>query len=529
VASPLVVIVDSSLTNLKIVERLASVLPGGAEARTFRSPSAAIEFCRERRPDLVTIAGATGDGEAAGFVPRVHALSGCAAVPVVVIAPYEDRGTIDRGLAAGAADHLLSPVDPHEFRTRVGNLLLRRRAGEKESRRPGEDRPRGALSEAHERLLRVLDAIPAMVCATGNDGRYLFVNQAFAQFVGLRARQLVGRTPVEAHDNAFSRRLAEDDAKLIAGGILPGETEKEIEVDLDARRVLLTTKSLFFGADGDDAMVVTVSLDVTERKRAEREMVCAKEQAELASRSKTEFLANMSHELRTPLNAVIGFAQVISGEMLGPISTQKYVGYARDIMASAEHLLGIINDILDVSKLEAGQLDLVEEAIDLSAVVTDVIRLVEAKARAGEIRIVLRSEGTLLRLIADPRKVKQIVLSLLTNAIKFSHPGGEIEIVMRNSVGGMAIIVSDRGIGMEPHEIELAMSRFGQVASAWSRRHPGTGLGLPLAMGLAELHGGTLTIRSAKGAGTTVMVAFPPERSEVPAAAVAVAGWSGRR
>jgi signal transduction histidine kinase len=269
-------------------------------------------------------------------------------------------------------------------------------------------------------------------------------------------------------------------------------------------------------------MVVTAALDITERRRTERDLTAAKELAEVANRSKTEFLANMSHELRTPLNAIIGFAQLMAGEMLGPMATQKYVGYAKDIAASGEHLLGIINDILDVSKLEAGKLDLIEEPIDLAKVIRDLLRLLEQKARAGDVAIETRLEPGLPRLIADGRKVKQILLNLLTNAIKFSHPGGTVEIAASQQKGAVVIAVIDHGIGMDSRELQVAVSRFGQVASAWSRKYPGTGLGLPLAIGLTELHGGTLTIRSAKGVGTTVTVAFPPERSELAPAALAI-------
>jgi signal transduction histidine kinase len=222
----------------------------------------------------------------------------------------------------------------------------------------------------------------------------------------------------------------------------------------------------------------------------------------------------MSHELRTPLNAIIGFSQVIAGEMLGPIGTAKYVGYARDVLASAEHLLGLINDILDVSKLEAGKLDLAEEVIDPTKTVGDIVQLAEAKARAGGIHIVIRREGVISPLRADPRKLKQIVLNLLVNAIKFSHPGGKVELVLRGVDGAFSIQVADHGIGMDATEIELATTRFGQVASTWTRKHDGTGLGLPLAIGLTELHDGTLTIHSTKGVGTTVTVAFPRERSQ---------------
>jgi two-component system, cell cycle sensor histidine kinase PleC len=525
VSSPLVVIVDSSVTNLKILERLATSLGDGTEARTFRSAAEAIAVCRDQPPDLIAVAGETGEAEAAEFIARLRAVPGCGEIPVVVIAPYEDRDCIDRALAAGAADHLISPVDHHEFRTRIGNLLRYRHAA---APPPAEEkRPRFDVAEAHERLLRVLDSIPAMVCATGADGRYRFVNHPFAEFVGRRAKQLLGREPGEAHDDALGRLIAEDDARLLSGTTRAGTSEDEIVAADGKRRVLLTVKSLF--RDGDDATVVTVLDDITERKEAEREQAAARDQAELANRSKTEFLATMSHELRTPLNAIIGFSQVMAGEMLGPITTQKYVGYARDVLASAEHLLGIINDILDVSKLEAGRLELAEETIELDQLIVDVLRLVEAKARAGEIRLDLRSEGSIPRLIADPRKIKQIVLNVVSNAVKFSHPGGEIEIVLRQRSGGIVVAVIDHGIGMDAQEVALASTRFGQVASSLSRRHAGTGLGLPLAVGLVELHGGMLTIESTKGSGTTVTIAFPPDRSETPIAALAGIGGPGHR
>src|SRR4029077_5935066 len=223
-----------------------------------------------------------------------------------------------------------------------------------------------------------------------------------------------------------------------------------------------------------------------------------------ANRSKTEFLANMSHELRTPLNAIIAFSQVMAGDMLVPSTTQRYVGYARDILGSAEHLLGIINDILDVSRLETGKLDLSQESLRPPKAIADLIHLVESKARAAEVRVTVRRAGEGPRLRGDLRKVKSIVLSLLTTAIKFSGPGGEVEIVLKTEAGGLAVTVTDRGIGMDAHEVELAMAHFGQATGPWIRQHAGTGLGLPLAIGLTELHGGTLTIQSIKGLGTTV-------------------------
>ena len=517
-----VVIIDDSATHLKILERLVNSLGGWTVAKAFSNADAALSFCRENRPGLVVLAAAIAQGEAAGLIHKLHRVEGCADVPIIVIGAEEDLDCLERARDAGAVDHLLLPINHRDFRLRARNALAphrdRLRGDPNHPPPPGRtregERRQDGLRQAHERLLRILDAIPRMICVTGEDGRYLLVNRQFASFIGIRASRLIGKSPLEAHGGPVARSLMETDPPLLAGRPAPISSEEEI-VDRDGeQRVLSASKSVFHGEDGEDSMVVTVWLDITERKRAERDLLAAKEQAELANRSKTEFLANMSHETRTPLNAIIGFSQVIAGEMLGPIGTPKYIGYAHDILVSAEHLLGIINDILDLSKLEAGKLDLAEEVIELSKTMEDLLQLADAKARASEVRIVLRCEGGVPPLLADARKVKQIVLNLLINAIKFSHAGGEVAIVLRTLSGAVTIEVVDHGIGMDAEEVALAMTRFGQVASAWTRKHDGTGLGLPLAIGLTEIHGGTLTVRSTKGVGTTVTVAFPRERSQ---------------
>ena len=282
--------------------------------------------------------------------------------------------------------------------------------------------------------------------------------------------------------------------------------------------MLLTTKALLRDTEGQPSLVVTASLDITDRKEAELALVAAKEEAELASRSKTEFLANMSHELRTPLNAIIGFSQVMADEVLGPMGSQRYAGYARDIATSAQHLLGIISDILDVSKLEAGKVEIDDDEIDIGQMARDVLHLVVGRARSLDIAIDVEVPPDLPRLRADALKLKQVLLNLITNAIKFSHPGGSVLIRCYQAEDGLRIEVVDHGIGMDETEIETAVTRFGQVASTWNRKHPGTGLGLPLAIGLVELHGGRILIASAKGVGTTVTICLPLRRAVPPAA-----------
>jgi PAS domain S-box-containing protein len=516
-----VVIVDDSVTNLKILERLALLVGDQISVRSFADQMDALAFCSGSRPDLLLLAAAGAQGEAADFIARLAGRPGSAAIPVIVVGSDQDLDRIERARQAGAVDHLLIPVDQRDFGIRVRAQLRQRGPPAQEVAAPAEiariehDRRQAERSrQAYETLLRLIDAVPRMFCVTGRDGRYLLVNRLFAAFLGQPASRLIAKRPADAHGGPLARILMDSDERLLSGRAVQSSSEEEI-VDRDGNPcVLLTSKALFHADDGEEAMVVTVFVDITERKRTERELVAAKEQAELANRSKTEFVANMSHELRTPLNAIIGFSQVIAGEMLGPLGSAKYVGYARDVLASAEHLLGLINDILDVSRLEAGKLDLAEEIVDPAKIVADLVQLAEPKARAAELQIAVRREGVIPPLRADARKLKQIVLNLLVNAIKFSDPGARIEIVLRNVGGAVAIAVVDHGIGMDAVEVNLAMTRFGQVASTWTRRHDGTGLGLPLALGLTELHGGTLTIRSTKGIGTTVTVTFPRERSQ---------------
>jgi signal transduction histidine kinase len=247
------------------------------------------------------------------------------------------------------------------------------------------------------------------------------------------------------------------------------------------------------------------------REAAEMELVRAKERAESANRAKSEFLANMSHELRTPLNAIIGFAELMRSRTFGPLS-ERYHEYAGDIYNSGTHLLALINDILNLSKLEAGQLVLEEQEVDLAATVSDCISLVETQAREAKIRLVVALDRNLGRLRSDERRLRQILINLLSNAVKFTAEGGQVRISSVLVQGGLAVSVVDTGIGMAPEDIPIAMSPFGQLDRTVRRRHEGTGLGLPLAKHLVELHGGTFSIASEPNVGTTVTFVLPKER-----------------
>ncbi|MFQ6017267.1 MAG: PAS domain-containing sensor histidine kinase [Kiloniellaceae bacterium] len=253
--------------------------------------------------------------------------------------------------------------------------------------------------------------------------------------------------------------------------------------------------------------------DVTELNWRETALRQAKETAELANRTKGEFLANMSHELRTPLNAIIGFSEVMCAEILGPLDNAQYRGYTADIRESARHLLALINDILDAAKIEAGQTELFEEPVDPVALIDSVQRLLAGRAGRAGLAIEVHLAPNLPPIYADETKLKQILINLTANAVKFTPEGGRIELRAEvNETGEFVFMVSDSGIGIEAKDIPRALAPFGQVDSQLSRRFEGTGLGLPLAKSLTQMHGGTLDLVSAPQVGTTVTVRLPAER-----------------
>lgn len=256
---------------------------------------------------------------------------------------------------------------------------------------------------------------------------------------------------------------------------------------------------------------------LTDLEATQSDLRAAKEGAERANKAKSEFLANMSHELRTPLNAIIGFSQLMSAEYFGPHSDARYREYAQDIDDSGQHLLAVINDILDLSKAEAGLLDLEQDTLKIKRVIAAAVRVVHGRVEAAELKLTVKDSVEEIYLWGDERKIKQILLNLLSNAIKFTPAGGSIEITTAiDSENGLSLSVRDTGIGVEPDDIAKIVEPFVQVDTGLNRRYEGTGLGLSLVRTFAEMHGGRLSIESVRGIGTTVTVYFPPDRIRKP-------------
>ncbi|HEY1383936.1 MAG TPA: ATP-binding protein [Dongiaceae bacterium] len=361
---------------------------------------------------------------------------------------------------------------------------------------------------SESRLATMLEIAPTAIIAVDQNHAIRLCSKGAARLFGYAARETIGlpMTLLFNDDRNSGAALTPDEIiQRLRRGDIKGRTHSGTQFPLEGEAYELADS-------GEGALTIMMLTDATERRRQERALRHAKESAEAANRAKTQFLANMSHELRTPLNAIIGFSEVIANKLFGELN-DRYTDYAGDIVASGRHLLGLINDILDLSKIDLGQATLSEGEVDLARAVHSCQRLMYERAERGGVQVQVALPPDLPHLWADETKVKQIVLNLLSNAVKFTERGGRVIISAATLTdGGLSLSVLDTGIGMRPEDIPKAMTPFGQLESTFERRFEGTGLGLPLVQRLVELHGAELRLDSQLGKGTRAEVRFPRSR-----------------
>ncbi|MEE9210455.1 MAG: ATP-binding protein, partial [Kiloniellales bacterium] len=383
---------------------------------------------------------------------------------------------------------------------------------------------RKRVEEALERLKQqnelILSSAGEGIYGLDTQGRSTFVNPAAAKMIGWDAEDLIGKPQHDIlhHTKADGSPYPREECPIYAvfkdGGV--HHVTDEVFWRKDGSSFPVEYVSTPIREHGEITGAVVIFRDISDRKRAEEAMRTAKEQAEVANRTKSEFLANMSHELRTPLNAIIGFSELIESEILGPVGNGSYRDYAGDIRESGRHLLDLINDILDLSKVESGSDELLEESIEVAEATRSVLMMVKRRAEKGGVELETEVPDDLPPLRADSRKLKQILVNLLSNGVKFTDTGGRVTLrAWCRPDSGHVFQIVDTGIGISLQDIPKALSPFQQIDSELNRKYEGTGLGLPLTKALVELHGGTLDLQSQVGIGTTVTVRFPAERVAV--------------
>jgi len=379
-------------------------------------------------------------------------------------------------------------------------------------------RQHGDIMAAEKRFRDIAESTADWFWEMGPDLRVSFISDRFLSDTGLSRDDIIGKTYQEfigseiMHEEPEKWRQYEETLKARRPF---RDFEYSVNDQKGRRRYIRVSGNPVFGADGDFQGYRGAATNTTLRRLAQQAMHDAMEEAKHANMVKSEFLANMSHELRTPLNAIIGFSDAIITEIFGPMTgSEKYKEYIKNIHGSGKHLHNLINDILDVSVIEAGKLELSDDEVEFAALAEECMNQVKTRTDKNGVRLYCEIEPGFPKLIADERRLKQILINLLSNSAKFTPRGGVICLAVRLDADGSPVFsVADTGIGMSPEDIPKAMAAFGQVGDDRLRKQEGTGLGLHLCRSLIEMHGGTMTVESEKGKGTTVTVRFPKERS----------------
>ncbi len=370
-----------------------------------------------------------------------------------------------------------------------------------------------ALSEAEKKYRAIVENAASGIYQVTPEGYYLSANPAMAKILKYDAPEEILRDVKDANADIYYNSRERE--RYLRDAVREGSVILECQVRRKDGKIIWVHESLRAVKDDQDQLIFFEGSmeDITQRKETELALREAKVESDLSSRAKSEFLANMSHELRTPLNAIIGFSDIIRNQAFGEVGRSEYLEYARDINESGKRLLHVINDILDVSRIEAGDRQLNESLVDVYKVVQSSIDMLAPKIEAHKTIVKNTLSTDAGSLIGENHAIKQMLINLLSNAVKFTPEGGHVSVHAEyDAEGQMHISVTDTGIGLTDEEIEKALSPFGQVNTSLSKSESGTGLGLTLVQSLMALHGGSFELFSQKGVGTTATLIFPPKR-----------------
>lgn len=450
-------------------------------------------------------------------VRRLVAYQRIEATPLILVAGVDMEAAFARMYRHGLREAIAAVA----ILLVVGALAWRLRRRFAELRRATDDlgAAQQSVQRAFQRMQETLASVADGLVAIDHRGRIEIFNRTAERIFGYPAADAIGRNvsilmpePFHSeHDSYLENYLRTGEAKIIGRGReVIGRRRDGSVFPLD----LAVSEIPRSGPDQHETprRFIAVVRDLSDRKRLEAELRSAKSQAEIANRAKGSFLAHMSHELRTPLNAVIGFSEVIEHQLFGN-DPEKYASYARDIRTSGMHLLELLNDILDMSKLEAGRYDLHEEHVDIAQIVETCLSMLRLRAETNGVSLVVRPFRTAVVLRADARALRQVVLNLLSNAVKFTPNGGAATVSWSIPESGELVLsVADTGIGIAPEVQALIFQPFERGETKKTQHYEGTGLGLAISKNLVELHGGTITLTSAPDHGTVVTIRFPADR-----------------
>jgi signal transduction histidine kinase len=368
------------------------------------------------------------------------------------------------------------------------------------------------LANERSKLQDAIECISEAFIIWDKDDRFVLCNEAYRQLYPQSAQFLQPGLSFEEllrHNLAcgeYQNAVGREEQWFTEHTHLHQQASDVLELPLsNGRRVLITNRRMKSGG------IAGLRIDITSLVQTREDLKKALAKAEAVNVAKTLFLANMSHEFRTPLNAIIGFSQIIRDQIMGPVGKTAYIDYAKDVCDAGEHLLEIINNVLDASRVEVNKFDLKEETVEIGELVQSAIQTVRVQAGKKSIALEQRLPEEPVGLRADTLRLRQVLINLLANAVKFTPEGGRVTLSFEASPAAAVFAVADTGIGMSPDEIAVATEPFRQIENALVKRHEGIGLGLSLAKHMTEMHSGTLEIISEKGVGTTVRVVLPPE------------------